>query len=236
MSKKLGIIGGMGPLATALFMELVIEMTQASEDSGHIYMDIVNMPRIPDRTDYILGKNNESPVKEICRIKKELEERGAEVIAMPCNTAFYFYDEIVKTGLPIIHAIEETAICLKEAGVKSAGVLATDGTIQTKLFQEGLGRYGIEAVVPDDANQKLVMSMIYDDVKAGNTIPKAKIKSVEQHLKAQGAQILVLGCTELTVAKRSGIVGNGYLDTLEVMARKAVLECATLKEAYQKLI
>lgn len=236
MSKKLGVIGGMGPLATALFMELVIEMTEASGDREHIHMDIVNMPGIPDRTDYILGKSTESPVKEIRRIKKELEERGAEVIAMPCNTAFYFYDEIVKTGLPIIHAIEETAVCLKEAGIKCAGILATDGTIQTKLFQEGLRRYAIETVVPDDANQKLVMSMIYEDVKAGKAIPEDKIRAVEQHLKAQGAEILVLGCTELTVVKQSGLVDTGYLDTLEVMARKAVLACGTLKEKYKKLI
>lgn len=236
MTKKLGVIGGMGPLATALFMELVIEMTAAAEDSGHIPMDIVNAPTIPDRTEYILGKSSQSPVEQIIRIKKELEERGAEVIAMPCNTAFYFYDAITESGLPILHAIRETVLCLQEAGVKRAGILATDGTVQTGLFQSEMEEVGIQAVLPDAAHQKLVMSMIYEDVKAGHTISKDKLAAVEAHLKEKGAEVLILGCTELSVAKRNGLISDGYLDTLEVMARKAVLECGTLKEKYQRLI
>ncbi len=236
MSKKLGIIGGMGPLATALFMELVIEMTEAYKDSEHIHMDIVNMPGIPDRTDYILGKKKESPVPEILRIKGELEARGAQVIAMPCNTAFCFYEELIRTGLPMIHPIRESALCLKEAGVKSVGILATDGTVQTQLFQTGLAEYGITAIIPDETHQKLVMSMIYDDVKAGKNIPTDKMQAVESHLKKRGAEALVLGCTELSVAKRSGLVKEGYLDTLEVMARKAVLECGVLKKQYENLL
>lgn len=236
MGKKLGIIGGMGPLATALFMELVIEMTEAYKDSEHIHMDIVNMPGIPDRTDYILGKSNESPLPFILQIKGELEARGAKVIAMPCNTAFYFYEELTKSGLSMIHPIRESALCLKEAGVDCVGILATDGTVQTQLFQTGLAEYGIKAIVPDEAHQKLVMSMIYDDVKAGRNIPTDKIKAVETHLKGQGAEVMILGCTELSVAKRNGQVKEGYLDTLEVMARKAVLECGVLKKQYEKLL
>lgn len=234
--KKLGVIGGMGPLATALFVELVVEMTYAAKDSEHIAMDIVNIPTIPDRTDYILGRSNESPVEDIIRIKKELEARGAEVIAMPCNTAFYFYDELIKEGLPMIHAIEETAIHLKKESIYRVGVLATDGTIQTGLFQKGLAQYGIETLIPDEEHQRMVMSMIYEDVKAGRKISEHKIKAVESHLKAKGAKLLILGCTELSVAKRSGLVGEGYLDTLEVMARKAVIECGVLNLQYDRLI
>lgn len=236
MKKKLGVIGGMGPLATALFMELVIEMSDARQDKEHICMDIVNTPTIPDRTDYILGKSAESPLPDILSVKKELESRGAEVLAMPCNTAFYFYEELVKEGLSIIHPIKETAICLKEAGINKVGILATDGTVQTGLFQEGLKGYDIEAVIPDETHQKFVMSMIYDDVKAGKPIAPDKIKAVEKHLKELGAQVLILGCTELSVAKRGGLVGEGYLDTLEVMARKAVLQCGVLKAQCEKLI
>lgn len=237
MKKKLGIIGGMGPLATAIFMEMVIEMTDASNDKEHIPMDIVNMPAIPDRTAYILGKTDESPIEEIIKIRKELEERGADVIAMPYNTAFYFYDEIVKDSkVPLIHAIEETALCLAEGGVKKAGILATDGTIQTGLFQSVLARSGMEAIVPDATHQKLVMSMIYEDVKAGKEVEASKLEAVEAYLNGKGAQCLVLGCTELTMVKRLGLAKEEYLDTLEVMARKAVLECGTLKAKYRKLI
>lgn len=236
MSKKLGVIGGMGPLATALFAELVIEMTEAKKDSEHIAMDIINKPGIPDRTQYILGHSKQNPMPEIIRLKRELEERGADVLAMPCNTAFYFYEELVKDGLPIIHPIEETAVCLKEADIGCVGILATDGTVQTRLFQNGLEQFGIHTVIPDETHQALVMSMIYEDVKAGKAIPEDKIKAVEKHLKEKGAEVLVLGCTELSVAKRSGQVDAGYLDTLEVMARKAVLECGCLKKKYECLL
>ncbi len=236
MKKKLGVIGGMGPLATAIFMELVIEMTEASRDSEHITMDIVNLPTVPDRTDYILGRNGKNPLETILKVKKELENRGCEVLAMPCNTAFYFYEDLIKEGLPIIHAIEETALVLKEAGIKKAGILATDGTVQTGLFQQVLERYGIGTVVPDDANQKLVMGMIYDEVKAGKLIDDKKLAAVEMHLKNRGADVLILGCTELSVAKQKGQVQEGYVDTMEVMARKAVLECGVLKEKYKNLL
>lgn len=237
MGKKLGVIGGMGPLATAIFMQMVIEMTDASKDSEHIEMDIVNVPGIPDRTDYILGKSSQSPVELIINIRQQLEKRGVDIIAMPCNTAFYFADEIMKGScVPMIHAIEETGRYLQKTGIRKVGILATDGTLKTKLFEKGLEAYGMETVVPDDTHQKLVMSMIYDDVKAGKQISKEKLQRVEMHLKAAGAQVLILGCTELTMAKRNGLTGEGYLDTLEVMARKAVLECARLKKEYVTLL
>lgn len=235
--KKLGVIGGMGPLATAIFMETVIEMTAASGDNEHISMDIINIPSIPDRTAYILGKSQESPVDEIIRVREELEARGADVLAMPCNTAFYFYNDIVKESkIPLIHAIDETAVCLKEAGIKCVGILATDGTIQTGLFQKVLKEHEIQAVIPDAECQSKVMSMIYEDVKAGRRISEAKVRAVEEHLRNAGAECLVLGCTELTVLKRCGLVKMRCLDTLEVMARKAVMECGVLKEKYKKLI
>lgn len=236
MSKKLGVIGGMGPLATAIFIQMVIEMTEAVKDSEHIEMDILNVPGIPDRTDFILGKSTQNPVEAIRRLRQQLEESGADVIAMPCNTAFYFVDEIMKgSGLPIIHAIAETGKYLKESGIKKVGILATDGTLATGLFEKGLADFGIETVIPDDVNQRLVMSMIYDDVKAGKSIAEEKLRTVENHLKEKGAEILILGCTELTLARRAGLAGEGYLDTLEVMARKAVMECGTLKKKYETL-
>ncbi len=237
MSKKLGVIGGMGPLATAIFMQMAVEMTDASKDDEHIEMDILNVPGIPDRTDFILGRSTQSPVESIVTLRRQLEERGADIIAMPCNTAFYFVDEIMKgSNIPIIHAIKETGEYLKEEGVTKVGILATDGTLETGLFDRGLAAFGIETVVPDEATQKLVMSMIYHEVKAGKPITEEKLDAVGNHLKEKGAKVLILGCTELTLAKRAGIAGREYLDTLEVMARKAVMECAALKKKYEKLI
>lgn len=226
MSMKLGIIGGMGPLATAVFMEKVIDFTKAEKDSEHIYMEIINDPAIPDRTEYLLGKSNQNPAGRIREIREILEMRGCGVIAIPCNTAFGFYDEFAgnEKGI-VIHSIKETALYLKENQVHSAGIMATDGTIQTKLFQNELSKQGIESIIPDEGNQQLVMEMIYDEVKCGLPVSKDKMDKVSGHLFAQGAEVIILGCTELSMAKAQGIVSKGYLDTMDVVARKAVLLC-----------
>ena len=110
----LGIIGGLGPMATAYFLQLITEMTDASCDQEHIEILVHSKPQIPDRTSYILGKNEENPVTEMIRIGKKLSKQGAEVLAIPCITAHFFQREMEDAlGVPIINAIEETALYLK---------------------------------------------------------------------------------------------------------------------------
>ena len=92
--KVLGVIGGMGPIATSFFMELVIKMTDASSDQEHLDMIIYNIPSIPDRTSYILDHNRQNPLPVILDIARKLEEQGAEFLAMPCCTAHYFQKEL----------------------------------------------------------------------------------------------------------------------------------------------
>ena len=91
---SLGIIGGLGPMATAYFMELLINMTDAKCDQDHLEMIIYNCPSIPDRTAYILGKSNANPVVPIIKIGKKLKEQNVDCISIPCITAHYFHDEI----------------------------------------------------------------------------------------------------------------------------------------------
>lgn len=115
---RLGIIGGLGPMATAYFMELLINMTDAKCDQDHLEMIIYNCPSIPDRTAYILGKSNANPVVPIIKIGKKLKEQNVDCISIPCITAHYFHDEIEeKTGCKVIHAIRDTSYMLKEAGL-----------------------------------------------------------------------------------------------------------------------
>ena len=133
---RLGIIGGLGPMATAYFMELLINMTDAKCDQDHLEMIIYNCPSIPDRTAYILGKSNANPVVPIIKIGKKLKEQNVDCISIPCITAHYFHDEIEeKTGCKVIHAIRDTSYMLKEAGLTKIGIMATDGTIQSRIFQ-----------------------------------------------------------------------------------------------------
>lgn len=234
----LGVIGGLGPIATAHFMELIIRMTEADIDQEHLDMIIYNRPSIPDRTGYILDPTKPNPLPEMIRVGNALARQGAKLIAIPCMTAHYFHRELTRyIEAPIVHAIHETAAHLKKHGISKVGIMATDGTIRSKLFQQELERHGIEAVTPGPEGQKCVMSVIYDDIKANRPAGMDKFDLASRDLREQGAQAIILGCTELSLVKRDYPIGAGYLDAMEVLAQTCVLRCGgKLKEEYQDLI
>ena len=234
----LGVIGGLGPIATAHFMELVIRMTEANTDQEHLDMIIYNRPSIPDRTSYILDNSRPNPLPEMIRVGNTLARQGARLLAIPCMTAHYFHRDLTRyIEAPIVHAIHECAVHLKKHGITKAGIMATDGTIRSKLFQQELEKHGIEALIPGEEGQKCVMSVIYDDIKANRPAGMDKFQLASLDLKAQGAQAIILGCTELSLVKRDYPIGAGYLDAMEVLAQTCVRTCGgKLKEEYQDLI
>lgn len=235
--KRLGIIGGLGPMATAYFMQLIIEMTDARTDQDHIETIVYNFPKTPDRTKYILGLSELNPAPEMIRIGKLLAQQQVDVLAIPCVTAHYFHAQLEKEiGIPVVHGIRKTAEYLAERNIRCVGVMATDGTIQSNLFQQELDAKGIKAVVPDKVNQRKVMQMIYDDIKAGKRADMKKFREVTKNLQEQQAEVIILGCTELSVIKRDEKLKKGYLDILDVLARSCVLSCGTLKEEYIELM
>lgn len=235
--KKLGIIGGLGPLATAYFLQLIVEMTEAKTDQEHIEILLHSKPQIPDRTRYILGLSEENPMPQLVSVGKALADQGADILAIPCITAHYFQKQLEEEiGCPIIHAIEETARYLESERIFDVGIMATEGTIQSRLFQQILEKYGIACRIPDPEGQKKVMHIIYKNVKAGHPIEMELFEEVSGELFEEGARVILLGCTELSMAKRDGRLGKGYLDVMEVLARSAVASCGTLKPEYQHLI
>lgn len=235
--KTLGVIGGLGPMATAYFMELVIRMTDASADQEHIPMIIYNMPQIADRTKYLLGLSEQNPIPDIVECGEKLEAAGVSKLVIPCITAHAMH-EVIQDSLtvPIIHIIKETACYLKERGIKTVGLEATDGTVTTGVFQKELEAQGICVVLPTAENQQKVMDIIYKNVKASVPVDMERFFEVENQLKQDGADVILLGCTELSMIKRDYALPAGYLDAMEVLARKAVLECGTLKKGYLELI
>lgn len=239
MSKKtLGVIGGLGPIATSYFMELIIKMTDAETDQEHLDMIIYNCPSIPDRTSYILDKTKPNPLPPIINIGKTLVNGGAEYIAIPCITAHYFYDTLAKEiSVPIIDIVTETVKHLKENGISRVGIMATDGTVTSGLFQKALEKEGLEAVLPSEKGQKYVMDLIYRCVKAGKPIDMEKFTSVKAELKNLGADAVILGCTELSLIKRDYQIGAGFIDAMEVLARQSILKCGgSIKAEYNCLI
>lgn len=235
--KKLGVIGGLGPMATAYFLQLVVQMTEAETDQEHIEILLHSKPQIPDRTRFILGQSREDPLPQMAEIGSDLAGQGAQLIAIPCITAHFFQKRLEKEiGVPIVDTIQETALTLKAAGVARAGVMATDGTLQSGLFQRAFEEYGIMPVLPDQTGQQTVMDIIYGNVKAGKPVDLPAFRRVAEGLFNEGAQAVLLACTELSLVKRDFDLGAGFLDVMEVLARKAVSTCGHLKAQYECLL
>lgn len=235
--KTLGVIGGLGPMATAYFMRLVIEMTDAETDQEHIPMIIYNWPHIPDRTRYLLGQSPEDPVPAMAECGRRLLAAGAGIAAIPCITAHALHNRIQEeAGLPVLHAIRETAGMLREKGIQNVALEATNGTVETRVFQEELERHGMRVILPSPQGQQDVMDIIYRNIKAGKPADMDKFRRVEEQLLEEGAQVIILGCTELSMIKRDYPLRLCYLDTLEVLARAAVRECAKLRPEYEDLL
>lgn len=237
MAEKLGIIGGLGPMATAYFMQLVIEMTQAGTDQEHIEMIIYNCPSVPDRTSYILGESDRNPVAPMIEIGRKLVEAGVDTIAIPCITAHYFHDEMERAiGVSILHGIAETASYLAERGYRRVGIMATDGTVRSGLFTAEFEKKGLCCCYPSAERQAAVMELIYRDVKAGKPADMVKFRRVAQELRDMDAEVILLGCTELSLIKRDNCLGAGFLDVMEVLARCSVESFRKLKPEYRELI
>jgi aspartate racemase len=238
MTKKLGVIGGLGPVATAYFYELVSRMTDANFDQEHIDIYIISKPSIPDRTDFILGRSSDSPLPHMIEAGNSLVALGADYIAIPCITAHYFHEELSQSiKAPIIHIICETADYLKKHNVRRAGIMATEGTIESSLFQKELLNHNIEPIIPSKQGQAHVTSLIYKNVKAGLPVNMNMFNEVKEELKSKGADTIILGCTELSMIKRDENIGSGFIDALEVLAMCSIICCgAKLKEEYLNLI
>lgn len=234
--KTLGVIGGLGPMASAYFLQLLTQMSDAQADQDHMDIIMYSRPSIPDRTKYIIGESNENPVSEMVMAGKKLKEMGADILAIPCVTAHYFHEELeAGIGLPVIHAVKETAVCLAEKKVAQVGILATDGTIQSELFQNALKQYGIWSILPEAERQKQVMEIIYHQIKAGKSVDMGCFRQISEEMSARGAQVILLACTELSLLKRDYDLPAGYLDVMEVLARKAVLSCGRVRKEYRWL-
>ena len=228
MNYRLGVLGGMGPQATNTFYQFVIDRTDARTDQEHVNALILSDSGMPDRTSAILsgGKAREAVYLRLLEDARLLERAGCTCIAVPCNTSHFFLDRVQQyIGIPILHMIRETARLLASQGLKRPGILATDGTIQTELYQKEFSSVGIQAVIPSPEAQELVMSLIYDDVKSGRDGDPQKFAAIHEDLLSQGCDCGVLACTELSVFADKHHLPPYYTDAMAVLAQRAVEAC-----------
>ena len=223
---KLGVLGGMGPQATQMFYQRVLDRTEAGTDQEHIPALILSDTRMPDRTAALLSGETGAVEDRLLSGARLLEEWGAAAIAIPCNTAHAFVPALqARLRTPIVNMITETAAALKALGAKRVGVLATDGTLRMGLYRAACAAEGIETVSPPAEIQRLVMSVIFDEIKKGEKGSPEKFSAIDTALRSMGCDRAVLACTELSVYKDWHVLPDFYLDAMDVLARQSVLAC-----------
>ncbi len=229
--QKLGILGGMGPQATLDFYQQVLNHTAADTDQQNIETVILSDTQMPDRTAAILSGDHEEILARLYRDAKQLEDLGCSAIAVPCNTSHYFLPTVQRDiSIPIIHMIDETAKYLAEQGRTRPAILATDGTLKTALYQTACEKFGLTAVVPTGDVQRQVMSIIYDEIKAGRHGVDEEFVPIHQWVEESGCDCAILACTELSTFAIYHPLPPLYVDAMDILARRAVEICGgTLK-------
>lgn len=223
--KTIGIIGGMGPLATVHLYERIVLRTKAEKDQDHIRVLIDSNTNIPDRTKAIIG-NGQDPTVELIKSAKILENSGADFLIMPCNTAHYFVDIIKRSvNIPFINMPEETVkyTCDKYGNNTIVGVMATDGTIKSKIYENYYSKLGIKTIVPEKTQEKL-MKFIYEVIKSGKyEVGTYLLFEAVEELKKLGADTFLLGCTELSSAQYLYKFEGPFINPMEVLTEKSIV-------------
>jgi aspartate racemase len=224
----IGILGGMGPEATNRLAELITLTTPAAQDQDHIPVITYNNAKIPSRVEAIL-RDGPSPVPEMVRSARVLEAAGADLIIVPCNCAHFFLEAVQRSvGIPVFNMIEQTVkhtvMRFPEAG--TVGLLASTATIAAELYFEPLARHGRNLLTPGrEEQEEKVMEAIYGPwgIKAGfRTRPRALLMEVAQSLVDRGADLLIAGCTEVSLVMAGKRSPFPIVDPMEVIAREAV--------------
>ena len=222
----IGVIGGMGPAATIDFMAKVLRHSQASAscEQDNVRMIVDSNPALPDRNAAI-ARTGPSPALELTRMARGLDIAGADFLVMPCNAAHAFADAVIgATPLPFLHLIEEAVDAVTEdhPAARRIGVLAVSGAVHARLYEKALEARGLEPIVPDPDQRARFMDAIWR-IKAG-ALDEARegVRAAADQLIAQGAEVIVAGCTEVPLVIQPGDLPVPLIDATDVLAARAV--------------
>jgi aspartate racemase len=229
MKKTVGILGGMGPESTAVLLQKITRWTPAAVEQDHLRVIIDSNPKIPNRTDALLFGNLEPVVQALCETAQNLERAGAEVIGIACNTAHAFLAEVrASVEVPVVDMIGEVAKQARQGFGKRTvvGILATDGTLRTRLYHEALENHHMEALGPAGPGVQNAVMDTLDTVKLHGVSEdsKAAISVAIHDVAAQGATALIAGCTEVSLVLERYPPNLPWLDSLTVLAEALVRE------------
>jgi aspartate racemase len=225
-NKMLGVLGGMGPKATSVFFDRVIERTDADSDQAHVDMLIINRATMPDRTQAILTGEAGPFIHQATQDLKALEQLGACCVAIPCNTSHYFYETLSGAiSVPIINMVEETVkVIVNQYGHQSRiGLLATNGTAKSGVYDAACEKYGVQLVHPDEARQQKTMDIIYD-IKSGKLPEQTQpFETVAAYmLGTLKCDAMILACTELSLIPLSESLKPYCVDAMDVLVERSI--------------
>jgi aspartate racemase len=224
-SKKIGIFG-ISPYATIDLYKNITDLTPAKKDWEYCQIIINSNPRIPSRTRHvILGE--EDPTPYMIKGVQDLERNGVDLIALPCNSAHYYYDALQSSvKVEIVNLIEAVTkyILLQQPSIKKIGLLSAPIPAKKKLYYNSFKKHGIEVLHLDEENQDLIYEVI-DEVKKGILSEQGnreKVKTAIGFIKKLGAEAVILGCTELPMAIKQDDVDLPIYDCNQIYAQKIV--------------
>lgn len=223
--REVGVIGGVGPAATAEFLARVVRWTQASRDQDHADLVVLQHSSIPDRTAHILDSSAPDPGPVLAADAARLESLGVVAIVIPCNTARAYISQVeAAVTIPVVDIVKAATddVVARFPDAVKVGILATTGTIRSRTYHAELEAAGLEAIEPGSAHQDGLMELIYGQVKAGVAPDRALLDAAIADVTARGATACVLGCTELSFAAGQWDMGPRVLDALDSLARRAV--------------
>ena len=240
-ASTLGVIGGLGPMATARFYETIVQMTKADTDQQHLSVYISSRPDTPDRTAHIIDPQQPDPAVYMIEAGRQLIHMGADYLAIPCVTAHHYFNRLqMALTKPLISLTDQTMRYLSERNIRRIGVLATDGTLSGRIFQDACETAGIQCLVPDRETQADVMHLIYNCLKTDRPFgveEQTLFLRAAEKLLSQGAECVLLGCTELSLASQNCQPETHCINVMAILAAACVTACgASLRDDYQRLI
>ena len=220
--KVIGIIGGMGPMATADLYRKIIENTDAATDQEHLHVLIDSNTDIPDRTACIL-EGSDVPLTYLIESANRLVSAGADLLIMPCNTAHHFFEKLQSAvSVPVLNMPELSAKYCAEKGYDCVGILATEGALSAGVCDPYFEAMGIRLVLPSRQGVKKLMRLIYGEVKAGKPCHPELLSRELLNMALEGAEAFLLACTELPLVFADQTGPLPFIDPTLILARAAV--------------
>jgi aspartate racemase len=222
--RTIGVLGGMGPQATIFLQQRLVDAVAADDDADHIPLLIDMNPQVPSRLSYILQGEGEDPGPVLVSMAKRLENAGAQALVMPCNTAHHFMTEVQDAvGIPFLNMVD--LACRKAAGIVGVdgrvGILASPATDEIGLFKDAFEIFGVDVVYPSNQSAMLAAIQTIKSMGPGKS-EEACLKHAAKDCIRQGADALLVGCSEFSLIAHAASGVTPVIDTLDALVERIV--------------